>query len=82
MNVYMRFNPRVHSQKRAVSVCIVVCCVQKVMEELEASKFQHGEMKLAFYAQSPGEWRRLAQWVTDNDLVSDNVRWIIEIPRL
>jgi len=53
-----------------------------VIDELEASKFQHGEMKLAFYAQSADEWHRLAQWVADNDLVSDNVQWIIEIPRL
>ena len=53
-----------------------------MIDELEASKFQHGEMKLAFYAQSADEWHRLAQWVADNDLVSDNVQWIIEIPRL
>ena len=58
------------------------CWLQKVIEELEASKFQHGEMKLAFYAHSPDEWHRLAQWVADHQLVSDNVRWIIEIPRL
>jgi len=53
-----------------------------VIGELEASKYQHGEMKLSFYAQSPDEWHRLAQWVADHRLVSDNVCWIIEIPRL
>jgi len=52
------------------------------MSELEASKYQHGEMKLAFYAQTPNDWHRLAQWVADHRLASDNVRWIIEIPRL
>ena len=52
------------------------------MEELEASKYQHGEMKLAFYARSADEWHRLAHWVHDHRLVSDNVRWIIEIARL
>jgi len=52
------------------------------MAELESSTYEHGEMKLAFCAHSPDEWHRLAQWVAANELVSDNVCWIIEIPRL
>jgi len=65
-----------------ISETVVECLLQKVMGELEASKYQNGEMKLAFYAHSPNEWHRLAQWVVDHHLASDNVRWIIEIPRL
>jgi len=56
--------------------------VQKVLSELEASKYQQGEMKLALYARSPDDWHRLAHWVNAHRLVSDNVRWIVEIPRL
>jgi len=57
-------------------------CLQKVLVELESSKYQHSELKLAFYARTPDEWHRLADWVTNHRLVSDNVRWIVEVPRL
>jgi len=49
---------------------------------MEASKYQRGEMKLSFYACSPDEWHRVAQWVNTHGVVSDNVRWIVQIPRL
>lgn len=29
-----------------------------------------------------GEWDKLAKWVIKNELFSDNVRWLIQIPRL
>jgi AMP deaminase len=29
-----------------------------------------------------GEWDKLAKWVINNELFSDNVRWLIQIPRL
>jgi len=28
------------------------------------------------------EWDKLAKWVIKNELFSDNVRWLIQIPRL
>lgn len=28
------------------------------------------------------EWDKLAKWIVKNDLFSDNVRWLIQIPRL
>lgn len=28
------------------------------------------------------EWDKLAKWVVKNELFSDNVRWLIQIPRL
>lgn len=31
---------------------------------------------------SKSEWDKLAKWVIDNKLFSDNVRWLIQIPRL
>lgn len=31
---------------------------------------------------SRGEWDKLAKWVVNNKLFSDNVRWLIQIPRL
>ena len=58
------------------------CLLQKVMKELEASKYEHAELKLTFYPHSADEWHRLAQWVTEHRLTSDHVCWLIEIPRL
>lgn len=31
---------------------------------------------------SPNEWDKLAKWVINNKLVSHNVRWLIQVPRL
>jgi AMP deaminase len=31
---------------------------------------------------SPNEWDKLAAWVVNNSLFSDNVRWLIQVPRL
>lgn len=31
---------------------------------------------------STAEWDKLAKWVIENELFSDNVRWLIQIPRL
>lgn len=28
------------------------------------------------------EWDKLAKWIVNNELFSDNVRWLIQIPRL
>lgn len=28
------------------------------------------------------EWDNLAQWVVNNKLISHNVRWLIQVPRL
>jgi adenosine deaminase len=31
---------------------------------------------------NPNEWDKLAKWVINNKLVSHNVRWLIQVPRL
>ena len=31
---------------------------------------------------STEEWDKLAKWIVNNNLFSDNVRWLIQIPRL
>ncbi len=28
------------------------------------------------------EWDKLAEWARDNNVYSDNVRWLIQVPRL
>jgi AMP deaminase len=55
---------------------------REVISDLEASKYQFAEWRISIYGRSPDEWEKLAEWVVDNKLISPNVRWLIQIPRL
>ncbi|EHK17889.1 uncharacterized protein TRIVIDRAFT_11084, partial [Trichoderma virens Gv29-8] len=55
---------------------------KEVISDLEASKYQMAEWRLSIYGKSLDEWDKLAAWVVDNKLFSQNVRWLIQIPRL
>ena len=55
---------------------------KEVISDLESSKYQFVEWRVSIYGRSIDEWDKLAAWVIDNKLVSHNVRWLIQIPRL
>lgn len=55
---------------------------RELIANLEESKYQQAEWRLSIYGRSPDEWSKLAHWVIDNGLVSDRVRWMIQVPRL
>jgi AMP deaminase len=55
---------------------------KEVIHDLEASKYQMVEWRLSIYGRSRDEWDKLAKWVVENKLVSHNVRWLIQVPRL
>ena len=55
---------------------------KEVISDLESSKYQMVEWRVSIYGRSIDEWDKLAAWVVDNKLVSPNVRWLIQIPRL
>ncbi|KAI9189537.1 AMP deaminase [Blastocladiella emersonii ATCC 22665] len=54
----------------------------EVIADLEASKYQHAEYRISIYGRSKNEWDKLAKWVIENKLFSNNVRWLIQVPRL
>lgn len=56
--------------------------IKEVMEDLEESKYQNAEYRLSIYGRSRDEWDKLARWAIENKIYSDNVRWMIQIPRL
>ncbi|XP_061189305.1 AMP deaminase 2-like isoform X3 [Saccostrea echinata] len=56
--------------------------IKEVMEDLEESKYQNAEYRLSIYGRSRDEWDKLARWAIANKIYSDNVRWMIQIPRL
>ncbi|XP_072238301.1 AMP deaminase 2-like isoform X1 [Leuresthes tenuis] len=56
--------------------------VKEVMYDLEESKYQNSELRLSIYGRSRDEWDNLAQWAVKHRVYSDNVRWLIQVPRL
>ncbi|KAJ1914510.1 AMP deaminase [Mycoemilia scoparia] len=56
--------------------------IKEVINDLEASKYQMAEYRVSIYGRSADEWDNLAAWVVDNKLISNNVRWLIQTPRL
>ncbi|XP_029006006.1 AMP deaminase 2-like isoform X2 [Betta splendens] len=56
--------------------------VKEVMFDLEESKYQNSELRLSIYGRSRDEWDKLAQWAVNHRVYSDNVRWLVQVPRL
>uniref|UniRef100_A0A7S1T255 AMP deaminase n=1 Tax=Tetraselmis chuii TaxID=63592 RepID=A0A7S1T255_9CHLO len=55
---------------------------QEVISDLDNSKYQHAEWRISVYGRKPVEWDLLAGWVCNNQLFSDNMLWLIQLPRL
>lgn len=55
---------------------------REVFCDIEASKYQHAELRISIYGRKQVEWDVLASWVVGNNLYSDNVIWLIQVPRL
>ncbi|KAJ3345044.1 AMP deaminase [Entophlyctis luteolus] len=55
---------------------------QEVFSDLEASKYQMAEYRVSIYGRDKKEWDKLAAWVVDHKLFSENVRWLVQVPRL
>eukprot|EP00094_Tigriopus_californicus_P004108 TCALIF_03957-PA protein Name:"Similar to Ampd2 AMP deaminase 2 (Rattus norvegicus)" AED:0.05 eAED:0.05 QI:23/1/0.88/1/0.87/1/9/284/755 len=56
--------------------------LNEVFNDLEESKYQNSEPRLSIYGRSKSEWDKLAEWAVSNNVYSDNVRWLIQVPRL
>ncbi|XP_018422496.1 PREDICTED: AMP deaminase 2 [Nanorana parkeri] len=56
--------------------------IKEVMFDLEESKYQNAELRLSIYGRSRTEWDSLAQWAVNHKVHSNNVRWLIQVPRL
>uniref|UniRef100_A0A1I8FB52 A_deaminase domain-containing protein n=1 Tax=Macrostomum lignano TaxID=282301 RepID=A0A1I8FB52_9PLAT len=58
--------------------------LREVMNDLKESRYQNAELRLSIYGRSADEWDKLAQWALHHGLTefNDNVRWMIQIPRL
>ncbi|XP_063072054.1 AMP deaminase 2 isoform X4 [Engraulis encrasicolus] len=56
--------------------------IKEVMADLEESKYQNAELRLSIYGRCRDEWDKLAKWAVSHSVYSDNVRWLIQVPRL
>lgn len=52
------------------------------MDDMSESKYQMAEPRISIYGRSPDDWDKLATWAVDHDMYCDNVRWLIQIPRI
>ncbi|XP_062095104.1 AMP deaminase [Humulus lupulus] len=55
---------------------------KQVFTDLEASKYQMAEYRISIYGRKQSEWDQLASWIVNNELYSENVVWLIQLPRL
>ncbi|KAJ1946504.1 AMP deaminase [Kickxella alabastrina] len=55
---------------------------KEVISDLEQSKYQMAEYRISIYGRSADEWDKLAAWVIDHKIISSNVRWLVQVPRL
>lgn len=55
---------------------------KEVISDFEVNKYQMAEYRISIYGRTIDEWDKLASWVCDNQIFSDNIRWIIQVPRL
>ncbi|XP_014843836.1 PREDICTED: AMP deaminase 2-like isoform X1 [Poecilia mexicana] len=56
--------------------------IKEVMADLEESKYQNVELRLSIYGRSRNEWDKLAKWAVRHQVYSNNVRWLVQVPRL
>ncbi|XP_030821809.1 AMP deaminase 2 isoform X1 [Camarhynchus parvulus] len=56
--------------------------IKEVMADLEESKYQNAELRLSIYGRSRDEWDKLARWAVSHRVHSNNVRWLVQVPRL
>ncbi|XP_030833470.1 AMP deaminase 2 isoform X1 [Strongylocentrotus purpuratus] len=56
--------------------------IKEVAADLEESKYQNAEYRLSIYGRNRNEWDNLAKWAVKHHVYSDNIRWLIQVPRL
>ncbi|EFJ23750.1 hypothetical protein SELMODRAFT_174618 [Selaginella moellendorffii] len=55
---------------------------KEVFQDLAVSKYQMAEYRISVYGRKQSEWDQLASWIVNNELYSENVVWLVQVPRL
>lgn len=56
--------------------------LRQELDCLERAQHQAVEWRISVYGTSPSEWSHLAKWALENRLVSPNLKWVIQVPRI
>lgn len=86
----LKYNPAGQSRLREIflktenilSGSFLAEITREVMQDLEASKYQLVEWRISIYGRKASEWSSLSRWFYVNRLAHQNVRWVIQTPRL
>ncbi|KAJ1428056.1 hypothetical protein B484DRAFT_450050 [Ochromonadaceae sp. CCMP2298] len=86
----LKYNPAGQSRLReiflktdnVISGTYLAEVTKEVISDLEASKYTLVEWRISIYGRKASEWTSLARWFFVNRLAHENVRWLIQIPRL
>jgi adenosine deaminase len=54
----------------------------ELFDDLTQAKYQFAEYRVSIYGRTRNDFRKLARWVCEHNLFHENVRWLIQIPRL
>eukprot|EP01116_Phalansterium_solitarium_P022127 TRINITY_DN7192_c0_g3_i2.p1 TRINITY_DN7192_c0_g3~~TRINITY_DN7192_c0_g3_i2.p1 ORF type:complete len:1500 (+),score=445.22 TRINITY_DN7192_c0_g3_i2:106-4500(+) len=55
--------------------------VKEVAADLEASRFTFAEYRISVHGLKRQEWSNLAAWVFDNEILSEHIRLVVQVPR-
>ncbi len=56
--------------------------LREELDKLERRPFEAVEWRISIYGEDETDWSLLAKWVHDNNLVSPNLRWVIQVSGL
>jgi len=55
---------------------------KQVMESHRKAKFVYAEWRISIYGRKQSEWPKLAQWFRQHNIQCQQIRWVIQVPRL
>ena len=55
---------------------------REVMNDLQSAKYTLVEWRVSIYGRASDEWSKLAKWFYRHKMAHENVRWLIQVPRL
>ncbi len=69
-------------QRQTNRTILHILLVQEVMDDFTESKYQNAELRISIYGRNKSEWDQLSDWAVKYDMFCDNVRWLIQVPRI
>eukprot|EP01038_Epipyxis_sp_PR26KG_P007929 gene7929-10762_t len=86
----LKYNPAGQSRLReiflktdnVISGSYLAQLTSELIDDLNGSKYQLVEWRISIYGRKASEWAALARWFYVNRLAHNNVRWLIQVPRL